>query len=283
MLNKTYRLGVLPSWKNRVLNVVKSCHSLVYFSVLFLTIITGNKGGDGHFARTDLTGECAGGLLPLKAASALLSSVQFTFVNSFQVFLSLHAWFWHFIIIQIFVFDAQYRNMYIQLALSICTFIIYEMCVYMFVCGLTQQWKKRIRWPAVCTSPARITTKTTASTESVSSPASWPNPPAGIHQNTHTHIYTNSMIMTCRDRANRKRYWHCVWCFSLPSCVPFCLLCKGDKKWGSRGGLNDNASTVFDLRLCHRDAHMWLQLNYSLQLRVLIACSIFNSVTLAVG
>lgn len=72
--------------------------------------------------------------------------------------------------------------------------------ILLFVC-FTQWWKRMIHSPVVFTFPAQITTKTTVSTETVSSPTSWPSHPAGTHTRTHTHITREreiwSHLMNC--------------------------------------------------------------------------------------
>ncbi|XP_038576646.1 tomoregulin-2a isoform X1 [Micropterus salmoides] len=90
-------------------------------------IITGNKGGDGHFARTDLTVE--------------------------------------------------------------------------------EKEDQRNGWPAACTYPVQITTKTTASMESVSSPVSWPSPPAAVTRVSEAPSVT-SKSTTCS-----------MWCQALANCT----------------------------------------------------------------
>lgn len=135
-------------------------------------IMNGNKGRDGHFARTDLTGDCQNTrssryvpLLPLKVALPLLRTL--VCVCRDTVIAYVHSW------------------------PSACPHSLFMVHVYilMFVC-FTQWWKKMIHSPAVFTSPAQITTKTTVSMETVSSPTSWPSRPAGTHTHklTHTHL-----------------------------------------------------------------------------------------------
>lgn len=89
-------------------------------------------------------------------------------------------------LLQTFVCVCRHTGItYMHSWLSACPHSLFMEHVYilLFVCS-TQWWKKMIHSPAVFTSPAQITTKTTVSTETVSSPTSWPNPPAGTH--THT-------------------------------------------------------------------------------------------------
>lgn len=121
-------------------------------------IINGNKGRDGHFARTDLTGEsgtrsgqcCPSSLLFLSSKSCVCRHAGIAYVRSRP--------------------SACKHSLFME-----------HVSVLLFVC-FTQWWKKMIRSPADFTSPAQITTKTTVSMETASSPTSWPSPPAGTHK-----------------------------------------------------------------------------------------------------
>lgn len=119
-------------------------------------IINGNKGRDGHFARTDLTGEGASARVPFDAAPPSLPNPAFAITLASRTC------------------AAGPRRASIHYLWSM-------MSVLLFVC-FTQWWKKMIRLPADFTSPAQITTKTTVSMETASSPTSWPSPPAGTHK-----------------------------------------------------------------------------------------------------
>lgn len=122
-------------------------------------IINGNKGRDGHFARTDLTGEsvsahtiqcCPSSLLFLSSNSCVCCHTGIAYVHSRP--------------------SACKHSLFME-----------HVSVLLFVC-FTQWWIKMIRSPTDFTSPAQITTKTTVSMETASSPTSWPSPPAGTHK-----------------------------------------------------------------------------------------------------
>lgn len=95
-------------------------------------------------------------------------------------------------LIHISVCLAQCCNIYAQEATSIFPFSIYEVSVCVFV--FMQSWKKRIQ-RVTCTSPVQITTRTTASMESVSTPISWHSPPAGKHTNMLHDLFKKFLLI----------------------------------------------------------------------------------------